>query len=289
MVGGFFVAMWTTFCRVGVLGLVVLSAGSCSLLVDADRQQCTVDTDCQVDPLNAGAVCMAGVCQPDPTWACLTRMVSTQPPETRPARITMQLRDLVTEQVLVGATARVCRKLDIDCAQPMASNLVGDSNGDLVVDTTIGFDGYVEVTARERMPGIYFFYPPVTGDRVIPNVPLIKAGDLLQFASVLGKGIQETRGHVMLGAYDCLGRPAEGVSLWSDDGDAQTTPFYSVGRLPSISASGTDASGRGGIINLKAGPVSITGRIAVGHVVGTVGLFVRPRAITYTSLFPGLR
>ena len=278
--------MWALFCRVGVLGLVVLSAGSCSLLVDADRQQCTVHSDCQADPANAGAVCVEGVCQPNPTWACLSTGIALPPVDPKPARITMQLRDLVTEQALVGATARVCRKLDYECAQPMASNLIGDSNGDLVVDTMVGFDGYVEVQARDRMPGIYFFHPPVTGDRVIPNVPLIRLSDLVQFAGLLNKGIQESRGHVMLGAYDCLGRPAEGVNLWSDDGDVQTTPFYSVGRLPSVSATGTDTSGRGGIINLKPGPVTVTGRVGDGRLVGTVGLFVRPRAITYTSMFP---
>ena len=56
-----------------------------------------------------------------------------------------------------------------------------------------------------------------------------------------------------------------------------------------MTATGTDGSGRGGIINLKAGPVSVTGRIPDGRMVGTVGLFVRPRAITYTSLFPAPR
>jgi hypothetical protein len=281
--------MWASFCRVGVLALVVVSTGSCSLLVDADRQQCNVDMDCRADPANAGAVCVEGVCQPNPTWACLSSVMAPPPAEPRPARITMQLRDLVTEQVLVGATARVCRKLDYDCAQPMASGLVGDSNGDLVVETTVGFDGYVEVKARDRMAGIYFFYPPVTGDRVIPNVPLIREIDLMQFAGLAGKGLVDMRGHVMLGAYDCLGRAAEGVSLWSDDGDAQTTPFYSVGKVPSITAPGTDASGRGGIINLKAGPVSVTGRIGDGRLVGTIGLFVRPRSITYTAMFPAPR
>ena len=76
MVGGFSVAMSASLCRVGVLTLVVLLSGSCSLLVDADRQQCTVDLECQTDPANAGAVCTEGVCQPNPTWACLTTGVS---------------------------------------------------------------------------------------------------------------------------------------------------------------------------------------------------------------------
>jgi hypothetical protein len=44
-VGGFFVAMLTKICLVGVLGLDVQSPGSCSLLLDAEPQQSTVDTD----------------------------------------------------------------------------------------------------------------------------------------------------------------------------------------------------------------------------------------------------
>jgi hypothetical protein len=289
MVGGFSLAMWASFCRVGFMALVVAGSGSCSLLVDADRQQCTLDVDCQTDPSNADAVCTEGVCQPNPTWACLSTGVSLPVPDPKPARIVMQLRDLVTEQPQIGATARICHKLDVDCAAPLLTGLVSDSNGDLAVDTTVGFDGYVEVKARERMLGIYYFYPPVTGDRTIPNVPLIREMDLMQFASLASRPITIGRGHVMLGAYDCLGRPAEGVSLWSDNGDSQTTPFYSVKKVPSVTATGTDSSGRGGIINLKAGAISVTGRIGDGRVLGTVGLFVRERAITYTSLFPGLR
>jgi len=289
MVWGFSVAMSASFCRVGVLTLVVLLSGSCSLLVDADRQQCTVDLECQTDPANAGAVCAEGVCQPNPTWACLSTGVSLPPVEPKPARIVMQLRDLVTEQPLGGATARICRKLDYECAQPLASGLVGDASGNLTVDTMVGFDGYVEVKASGRMPGIYFFYPPVSGDRDIPNVPLIREMDLQQFAMLAGRPINVMRGHVMLGAYDCLGRPAEGVSLWSEDGDNQTTPFYSVKKLPSTTATGTDSSGRGGIINIKTGSITVTGRIPDGRIVGTVGLFIRPNAITYTSLFPAPR
>lgn len=245
-----------------------------------------MDLECQVDPANAGAVCADGVCQPNPTWACLTTGVSWPPVDPKPARIVMQLRDLVTELPAPGATARVCRKLDVDCLNPVASGLVGDANGNLTVDTTVGFDGYVEVKVRERMPGIYFFYPPVAGDREIPNVPLIKPAELFQFAQLAGRPITDGRGHVMLGAYDCLGRPAEGVALFSDEGDSQTTPFYSVKKVPSVTATGTDGSGRGGLINIKSGGITVTGRLPDGRIVGTVGLFVRRESITYTSLFP---
>jgi hypothetical protein len=307
MVGGFSVAMSPSFCEQGtgvagradrrtsllfVLGLasaVALSTGSCSFLVDADRQQCTIDQECQNgDPANADAVCMEGVCQPNPTWACLGA-VTWPAPDPKPARIVLQLRDLVSEQPVSGITARVCRKLDYDCLQPLQSGLVGDASGNLTIDTTVGFDGYVELRVKERMPGIYFFYPPVTGDREIPNVPMIKETELFQFASLAGKPISQGRGHVMLGAYDCLGRPAEGVSLSSTDGDSQTSAFYSVKKVPSTTAVGTDSSGRGGLINIKAGSITVTGKIADGREVANVGLFVRNASITYTTMLPAPR
>lgn len=274
---------------VGAVGLsaLVLLGSSCTLLIDSDRQQCSTDLECQKgDPATAGSVCVESVCQPNPTWACLggDRTWPTLP--TKPARITFQLQDLVTETPAVGVTARVCRKLDFDCNQPLAAGLVSDASGTLAVDVEVGFDGYVELTGRERLPGVYFFYPPVTDDRVIGNVPMIRPAELFQFASLAGRPLIQGRGHVMLGAYDCVGRPAEGVSLSSDDADSLTSAFYLVRKVPSLTALGTDSSGRGGLINLRAGSIGVKGANVEGLPIATVGMFVRPGAITYTTLLP---
>jgi hypothetical protein len=263
--------------------------GSCSLLVEPDRQQCTVDADCRTSEVAySDAVCIDSVCEQNPTWSCLGG-VSWPPPEPRPATVIFQLRDLIKDEPAVGVTARLCRKLDFDCMQPLASGMRGDNEGTLTVEVGSGFDGYVELTSPDRLPGIYFFYPPVSGDRVIPNVPLIRQAELQQFATLAGRPVVYGRGHVMLGAYNCRQEPADGVRLSSEDADANTTPFYLVKRVPSATATATDSSGRGGMINLRAGSISISGVTGDGRPIGSVGLFVRAGTITYTSLLPAPR
>jgi hypothetical protein len=263
--------------------------GSCSLLVEPDRQQCTVDADCHTgEPAYSDAVCIDSVCEQNPTWSCLGG-AGLPLPEARPATVIFQLRDLIRDEPAAGVTAKLCRKLDFDCAQPLVTGMRGDNEGTLTVEVGAGFDGYVELNSPDRLPGIYFFYPPVSGDRVIPNVPLIRSGELQQFAALAGKPVVSGRGHVMLGAYNCRQEPAEGVRLFSDDADSNTTPFYLVKRVPTVTASGTDSSGRGGMINLRAGSISVSGSTPDGRAIGSVGLFVRAGTITYTTLIPAPR
>ena len=272
------------------VALFGVAFGSCSALVDADRQQCTIDADCAFteEPGFAGAVCRNNVCEENPVWSCLGR-VTWPPTDRKPATITFRLRELVLEGPAVGVSARLCRKLDFDCAQPIISGMRADSTGTLVVQVETGFDGYVEINAPDRMPGIYFFYPPVTGDREIPNVPLIKAPELEQFAMLAGRPLVKDRGHVMLGAYDCLANPAEGVRLGSDDGDQATTPFYLIKKVPSLTAMSTDSSGRGGIINLRSGSIGLHSLAPDGRRIASVGVFVRANTITYTTMVPAPR
>ncbi len=51
--------------RLGVVVLTVAACASCSLTVDADRQQCTTDRDCvRHGAAFAGSTCLQGLCQP---------------------------------------------------------------------------------------------------------------------------------------------------------------------------------------------------------------------------------
>jgi hypothetical protein len=270
--------------------IALLATTSCSLLIEPHRQQCELDSDCQRrDPAFADAVCVQSVCQPNPAWSCLGG-VSWPTPAPRKASVIFRLRDLVTDAPVAGVTGRVCNKLDFDCLRPLASGLVSDASGTLVFEIDTGFDGFVEFGPPGRMPAIYFFYPPVTGDREFPSLPLMAQNELSFFASQGGRPIAPDRGHLMLGSYDCLLRPADGVSLTSDDADSSTAAFYLVQEVPSFNVAATDSSGRAGLINVPAGSASVTGWLARDQRrIATVGVFVRPGTITYTTMLPAPR
>ncbi len=264
----------------------IVGCAGCSLLVEPQRQQCRVDADCQgKTPGYLDAVCVQAVCQANPAWSCLGE-VEWPMPTPRKSSVIFRMRDLITDAPVSGVTGRVCHKLDFDCTRPLASGLVSDGAGTLTFELDAGFDGFVEFGPPGRMPGVYFFYPPINGDREYPSLPVLAAPELAFFAGQGGHPIAPDRGHVLLGSYNCLTQPADGVYLSSEDADTVTAPFYLVKKVPSFTAPGTDSSGRGGLINLRSGSVSVTGKLADGRQIATVGVFVRPGTITYTTMLP---
>ena len=86
-------------------------------------------------------------------------------------------------------TGRVCNKLDFDCVQPLASGFKSDSSGTLTFELDAGFDGFVEFGPPGRMPGVYFFYPPINGDREYPSLPVFAAPELAFFAEQGGRPV----------------------------------------------------------------------------------------------------
>jgi hypothetical protein len=267
--------------------LAALPTTACTVLVDRNRQQCSTNEDCRLrGEAFAGSTCVDFVCAPDPTWACLAVGDAPPPAESRKYTVTIRIRDLVTEQPMPGVVGRLCRKLDITCSQPVGGEIPADQDGNLVVEVEPGFDGYAELRAKDKMPGLYFFFPPVQENRDVPFVPLLPPAVLAQFAQLNGKQLIAGRGHVLLGAYDCLRRPAEGIHLSSVDGDADTAAFYVLEKFPKVVATETDRSGRGGFINVPPGPVAVAGDLADGRHVASVSVLIRPGTITYTSLTP---
>lgn len=183
---------------------------------------------------------------------------------------------------------RVCRKLDVDCADPLLSGLFSGDDGKLSVHIGNGFDGYVELTLPGAMPGLYFFDPALTKDRDILAIPIVTQDTLVRFAQLAGVDAAPDRSAVFLGAHDCLDEPAAGIRFVSTDADDATATFYLIQKIPSASATATDSEGRGGLINLRAGSITVSGQLATGETVGTVSLFTRENQVTYASLVPSL-
>jgi hypothetical protein len=267
--------------------LVLLACASCSALVDHGRQQCNTNDDCQQRGGSfANSTCVDNVCEADPKWSCVGQL-SWPPAESRKFNVTIHIRDLITEDATPNVTARLCRKVDTMCAQPVPGEFTGNSLGDLLLRVDGGFDGYVEIKAPDKMPGLYFFYPPVAEDREIPFVPLFHPAILNQFAMLGMKTTLPDRGHVILITYNCLHSPAEGVRLVSANADDKSSTFYVNKGLPNLAATETDSSGRAGFINLPAGSANVASElVSDGRQIAYVSVLVRPSAITYLSLVP---
>jgi hypothetical protein len=274
-----------------LLVLVCLASASCSVLIDKERVQCKTDGDCRDrGPESVGAICSAeSVCLPDPVWGCLGSVVF---PKTSggPYTLTIHVRDLVNQMPISGVTAVVCARPDPMCTMPLTLPTPATPMGDLQLPLAAGFDGFLELRAPGRMPGLYFVYPPMDANREIPLVPMLDADLVKTLAELNKKELMPDRGHLLLGAYDCQKTPGEGIVLTSPDADEKASVFYVLNNLPKVDAQSTDASGRGGYINMKEGVVAITASLASDNrKIASVSLLVRPGMMTFTSIVPSPR
>lgn len=268
-----------------VLGILVGSS-ACSLYVDSQRRQCSSDQECIThNTAFARSRCSASVCTQPTAWSCLGH-VSPSSAGTGSVVATFVLVDLISGAPAPGVGARICRKLDIDCNDPLSAGHVSDSAGKLALTVPSGFDGYVELSPLDAMPGMYFFYPPVVRDRQVFPLPMVSVSALAYLSQLAGVQVLEERSPIFLGAHNCLDAPASGVAFSSADADATTVPFYLIQGIPSVSAKETDSGGRGGLLNVRIGSVTVTGALANGERVSTASVVTRKGRVTYAAVVP---
>jgi hypothetical protein len=299
----------------GVGSLVFSAFAGCSLSVNADAAQCQSNADCTArGSAFADSVCLENICTyeckktsectqrgdefwntecrnhacaPSKDWGCVVADAEVVPVASRPATsfaLTLPVTDMLTGAPVPGVTARVCHLRDLDCNAPLGADIISDKDGLLALTLAGNFDGYVQIQGKERVTGLYF-PPPLTRDRADTAVALAKAVDLLPFGQLVG-GFEADRGTVMVQVVDCAGIPAEGVSFESNDADSRASAWYSENSLP-VGTKATDVTGFGGYFNMPSGIASIRATVAGGeHVVGTVGLVIRPGALSYGRFVP---
>jgi len=271
----------------GAWGLVSWLAG-CSVLVDANRPQCSTNADCTNRGAEfAGAVCKDGLCESDSQWSC----GAVNPPDAPAYKLTMHFTDAVdSKKVLQGITARLCRKLDVMCESPVGPAAVADETGTVVMQVEKGFDGFVQLTDSKIAPSMYFLTPPQSGDLELPMVPL--ASPFVASSIVLQAGgttwQKDTRGIVLLTAFDCTGTQAANINFSVGGApDPEAFTFYLVDNLPTTTVSVTDSTGYGGLVNVAAGVTTISASLGPGgRKVSKISVLVRPGFVSYSRVFP---
>lgn len=197
------------------------------------------------------------------------------------------VQHLVTQAPLEGIKARLCRRIDVTCNDPVSEELFTDSLGQVSFSASAGFDGYAHFQGAGIIDGLYFFNPPVVSDQPVAAVSIGNADVTALLALQAGAEQEPNRGVILLAARDCTGAPASGVTFTTSGSDAAAKPFYSEQGLPSGSAVRTDSSGYGGLLNAAAGSVTFTAEVeSIGRTLGQVTLLARAGAITYGSVVP---
>src|SRR6187431_630156 len=266
----------------GTLGLYSWLAG-CSVLVDADRPQCSADSDC-TERVFVGAVCQAGLCKVNPQWTCDPVLPAAAPSY----KLTMHLQEAVSSAPLPGVVAQRCRKLDLICENPVDMTFA-DTNGGVTMQIEAGFDGYVQLTGAKIAPSLYFLNPPSSGDLNLPTVPLasplVAAGLVLQAG---GTTWNKERGIVLLNAFDCAGKPAANIT-YSIAGapDPSTFIFYMVDAYPTTDVTVTDDTGYGGLVNVPVGVSTVSALLEPGgRKVSQLSVLVGAGYVSYSSVTP---
>jgi hypothetical protein len=290
----------------------LLPAGllACSLVVQAEREQCTKDADCLAHAPNA--ICVAHVCQPavapveagapdaattDPDatttdpWGCLGHVVTQNEDHTAPVDFQFTFLDIAGNP-LPDVSAKLCRFLDFGCQTPIGGPYVSDGQGTVTLPLYIGFRGYLDIAPTEAHPDLLpsIFYLPILDARFAAT-PHISAtlGSTVQLNYITqqaGKPANPALGHIVYIACDCQPAVAADVTAQADPVVAETYPFYfDTNGVPSATQGKTAAMGTGGFINLTPGVVTLS-YDHDGQRIGSQNVIIRQGSMSYVVAAP---
>jgi hypothetical protein len=166
----------------------------------------------------------------------------------------------------VGASVQACGQFDPACTPALFSTTSDDAG---VVTVTLpagggvqgyGATGYLAIDASAREPQLFFWGFPLSEPSfpsLYDQVPTWTYVDVI--AGAVGVTLAQELGTLALIATDCTGSRAPGVRFDVNPKDQRTELFYvSNGKLPSKTATSTDASGVALVANVPVGTLTIT-------------------------------
>lgn len=308
-------------------GLVVVAstlaaAAACSVLVDAEREQCTTDAECVGHVgLGPGALCVDYVCQPpapvfdsainvtdappsDSAWGCVGRTI---PPIDPNAVVQVFARfQSLDGAPLGGLSVKACNALDLLCTAPFEGTPKNTDDAGLVemyvsVPTRGGFKGYLETGPSDSSPALAptLFNVQLGSDNVkLPSeagsnsprypVQLLESEDLERLASAVGATLNPDLGHLVFTVLDCERNLASNTVVKSGIRNADTRlSYFDDSGNPSTALEKTTSSGRGAFLNLPSG-TSVSLLLSDGRQAATENVITRKGSISYIFIAPRL-
>ena len=259
--------------------LLILHQSACSLVLNADRQQCQVTTDCRGSS-SMDLVCSEGLCLSASSVARVGGKFSCRgvQPYSYPAAISLEIVEFSrpgtagagSKSRPLSADVTLCRFRDRACRDPVEPSRAVDASGRISLTVTEP-DTYLEVrpTGRDAIIFQPQYVGPVDalrtlatfGDTGVATVPIASTEILSATASFGGAAFEADKGSVVVSGFPCPGTDARGLEYQTDL--APKSSRYYVGlSVPDFSSQVTlrgpsDTQAVGGYINVESG---------VGHV-----------------------
>jgi hypothetical protein len=274
--------------RLGLLGLTLAclsGALGCSLVVDAQREQCSTNLDCQIrGPAFAEAMCVENLCQTDPTWACAD---SAETLEQQAVEAPLSVVNLLNGAAYAGVHATLYSALDFDLETPL-DTADTDAEGKATLSVPAGLDVFVALEAEGVIEnGLFYPPPPITAESGFGQLYAGPPGASGGLINLIGAVPQAGRGIALTVIRDCVGTGGPGATIVYTGETQGSTPFYSFNGIASSSARALDATGQAGIVNLRPGVVGVEVRSG-DKLVSTTSVLVRAESVTQVTLLPGM-
>jgi hypothetical protein len=170
---------------------------------------------------------------------------------------------------IVGTTIQAFMPIDFSCANPLDSTATDDA-GAAILPLPSGFAGYYEVPSAPGFNPTLFFRPPQYVDQTQPQ-GMPDSMDLSAAGQVAGVTQDPTLGFAIVGANDCNGNSAGGITFAVGNPGPNETVVYLLNSIPSTAATQTDrVTGSALIFNVPANP-----SLAVSAFFASSGMFIQ--------------
>jgi hypothetical protein len=216
-----------------------------------------------------------------------------EPEEPQPAdtvRFTMPVRDFVSDAPLVNMRVLACLENDVSCADPIATFDDTAGTGDIVLDLPYEFAGYLEVRADETLTSLWYFTKPLLEETNAKVLKAVSPSALTLLASVASLTVDNSRGVVILEAFDCTLTAVGGIHF--EESKKSAIPFFIIDGIPNKESTITvrnelENQAAGGFINATPGFTNFTARLGIdGPMLGSFNANVKANTVTYLDIHP---
>jgi len=202
---------------------------------------------------------------------------------------TFSPQDYPSNAPLTDATVRVCGATDVDCAKPVATYSTGSSGSVKVTAPAnrAGVDGYLEVSSSTSVTTLVYleFVQGVAALEAPASSPILSTATWGALNAAVGITPDPKSGYLAFETTDCGGFALSGATVSVSTATSATGSAFLVGGVPSTTATMTDPSGIGSLVNIPQGPATLTGKLG-GMIFSSQDLLFRAGAITSTNVPP---